>query len=225
MWKKQPQWFRVPLGYEMLWTDEVRILASPDDIWEPETTAVVLYNLRPDQNFIDAGANTGWFSLAAAPHSRTVFAFEPYPPYFDVLSRNIERNQLTNVRAICRALGEVSQDVRLSDSTDARNRVILDGGVAEGRPVRMTRIDDEAGDEPVACMKIDVEGYEYQVLQGAERVIEQSKPVIVAEIKDNRKAWFGGTFKKTAKFLAARGYGDPVKVSKRDYAFFSAQDT
>jgi len=224
MWKKHPHWFRVPLGYEMLWTEEVRILASPDEIWEPDTTAVVLYNLHPDRYFIDAGANTGWFSLAAAPHSRGVLAFEPYPPYFDVLSKNIQRNGLENVRALCRAVGEVAQEVWLTDSTDARNRIMRESGDQDVRPVQMTRIDDEVGDEPVACMKIDVEGYEYQVLQGAEKVIEQSRPVIVAEIKDKRKGWYGGTFRKTAKWLAARGYGEPVKVSKRDYAFFPVQE-
>ena len=131
--------------------------------------------LRPGDVMIDAGANIGSTALVAAAvvgAAGKVFAIEAHPQTFGYLQGNIELNG-TNVQAFNVALGEREGKLCFSNkSSDDQNAVVADGA---GLEIAVRRLDDLGIDAPrVALLKIDVEGYEKFVLQGAPRLLDKT---------------------------------------------------
>jgi hypothetical protein len=90
---------------------------------------------------------------------------------------------LTNVECFPYAVGAVPDTLRLPDIDYDRPSNF--GGVemtfASGRPVRQVVLDDYFDRGPFALLKIDVEGMELEVLRGAQRIIEQHRPILYVE--------------------------------------------
>ncbi len=167
---------------------------------EFQEMAFLLHLLRPRDLFADVGANVGSYTiLAGAGAAARVVAFEPDGAAFGWLKRNIAINNLTNVEARQEAVGASIGQARFSSGLDTLNRIDPDGPAI----VPMTTLDSIGGDEPT-LIKIDVEGFELGVLQGAENALESTKAVIM-ELNDEQ----------AAGFLEARGFKpyayDPFK--------------
>jgi FkbM family methyltransferase len=125
--------------------------------------------LRPGDRVIDVGANIGSFAIPAAREvtdTGRVYAIEPHPRIFEYCRRNVRLNRLTNVELFQTALGPEAGVTRLSDRlNDTMNYVDPEAGTIE---VPVTRLDDlPLGDGPIALLKIDTEGFEKFVLEGA----------------------------------------------------------
>lgn len=124
--------------------------------------------LKPGDAVIDVGANVGQYTMVCAvsvgPSGR-VYAVEPSPRVFSYLEGNIAENRLDHVQAFNCALGESDGVLQFSDeSQDDRNGVVASG--AQQVPVR--RLDAlPIAEASIALLKIDVEGYEKFVLDGA----------------------------------------------------------
>jgi len=151
--------------------------------FEPRESALVRDYLKPGMTFVDVGANVGYFSLMAASLvgvEGTVVAFEPSPYAFDRLARTIEDNQLTQVRAIQAALGDSSGTLQIFvpklPGNHTPTMVANDGG----NPINVAThtLDEFLGDcgiDRIDLMKIDVEGFEPNVLRGAKSYLENGK--------------------------------------------------
>ncbi len=123
--------------------------------------------------YVDAGAYVGTHSIffaAFCPATR-VLAFEPRPNCLEHLRANIEQNQLGERIAV--------QPIGLSDR-DETVTVTLDRRAVS---FECRRLDDLVR-EPVAVMKLDVEGMESKVLAGAARVLERDRPLLYVEAHD-----------------------------------------
>ncbi len=185
-----------PLEGDSIIAQSVRDTGS----YEPEILAVLALFLRPGDTFVDVGANFGWHSVHAArivgPAGK-VFAFEPVPNIADVLERNCRRNGFSNVEVRRLALGARQGQVKLALNSDNPGG----GSVAEfgTLPVHMFALDQVIADARPALIKIDVEGYELEVLRGANRTLER-EPVVVLEY--NR----GPHRKRIFRYLSDRGY-------------------
>lgn len=141
--------------------------------------------------FIDVGAHVGFFSLPAARRLRgrgQVIAIEPHPVRLRFLSDNINRNQLTNITALPFAIGDHEGTATLYDLDPGLMPHPRDVSLAQSRgktiPVLMRTIDglcDELSLTDVALVKIDVEGFEPQVLAGMETTLSRWKPKVVFE--------------------------------------------
>ena len=126
---------------------------------------------------MDVGANVGAYSLRAASIGMKVYAFEPNPENVKVLKRNTEINRLSIELLEC-ALGSSEGNAKLSPN-GALSRVSADGAV----PVQVRTLD--SFDLPtVDLLKVDVEGYELEVLKGAAETLERSHPDIIIEVHD-----------------------------------------
>jgi FkbM family methyltransferase len=137
---------------------------------EFEEMAFALHFLRPGDLFADVGANVGSYTiLAAAGIGSRVSAFEPGVEAFGWLTRNIALNCVENlVNAHQMALGASRGTARFTDSLDTTNRVDANGT----KTITMETLDGAlAGDCP-SLLKIDVEGYEPEVLAGAARTLD-----------------------------------------------------
>src|SRR5262249_46032464 len=128
---------------------------------------------------VDVGANLGLYTLLLARltgPAGQVHAFEPEPTLFRALARNCRRNAAANVTAVNYALGAGSGRIpfyrSLFNSRD--NRLGGLGWKGRGVEVEMARLDDVLPDPRVDFVKMDVQGYEMQVLRGMEGIFEAS---------------------------------------------------
>jgi FkbM family methyltransferase len=137
--------------------------------------------LQPDDVFWDVGANIGAVSIVAAGRCRRVVAFEPDPRSLRRLERNIDANRLTNVEIFPVALGSAAASVPLYQSADANTGMTSllkgRGPVVGETPVRVVRADDVVAERPELAptvIKLDVEGTEHLVLEGARTLLESA---------------------------------------------------
>jgi FkbM family methyltransferase len=133
--------------------------------------------LKPGDRVVDVGANIGDTVLTASRQvgpSGHVVGVEAHPRTFGFLVDNIRLNCVVNVELINCAVGVVSGTVLFSDERrDDMNRV--DGGNLE---VKVARLDELVPDtRTVALLKVDVEGYEKFVFEGAPRVLRRTQCV------------------------------------------------
>lgn len=132
---------------------------------------------------VDVGANSGHYSIALAPFSRVVHAFEPDPDVLKRLLANIELNAHLPIEVHGVALG--ASDEALPFTPSAGNNRGMGAFSSDGSvllPVR--RGDDYLGHREIAgigFLKIDVEGFELPVLEGLRHTIERDRPVILLE--------------------------------------------
>ncbi len=148
--------------------------------WNPAEYQAFRAAVRPGDVVLDVGANVGAYTLLfgqwVKPGGR-VYAFEPAPDAFAGLVRHVELNGLTDVVTFVRAAaGERSGKVRIvSDGIAGTNRVAFAADDAGGEEVRAVSLDDFCGREGItpALVKIDVEGWELEVLRGARETLRR----------------------------------------------------
>ena len=142
--------------------------------------------LNPGDTVYDVGSHLGLYSalLARKVEERgTVIAFEPHHETFEQLLENVRLNGLTNVRSFEIALGERSCEQKLYVGEVIGNFSLLPGGIAGSTgkhiPCRLVRVVQgdqfvEAEGLPIPkAVKIDVEGFEYSVIQGLRRTLSE----------------------------------------------------
>ncbi|HEX9945109.1 MAG TPA: FkbM family methyltransferase [Thermoanaerobaculia bacterium] len=136
--------------------------------------------LRSGMRAVDVGANIGYYLLlleSAVGAGGSVACFEPEPENLRELERNIRANRLENVQVFAAAVG--AEDSRISMRTGINAAV---AGTGEGEfTAPLTRL-DSALTSPVDFVKIDVEGYEGHVLEGARRILRDDQPALFVEI-------------------------------------------
>jgi FkbM family methyltransferase len=130
--------------------------------------AFLLHFLRPGDLFADVGANVGSYSvLAGAAVGADVIAFEPGEA-FPWLVRNLQLNGLRKAQARRTAVGAASGTVAFTTGADTMNRIDPGGAVT----VPVTTLDAACSERAPALIKIDVEGFEGDVLKGAVGILE-----------------------------------------------------
>lgn len=149
--------------------------------------AFVLHLLRDDDLFLDLGANIGSYTVLASRVCRArSIAIEPDPRTISFLQRNIEANKIEDrVEIVETALGAASGLARFSIGFDTTNRIVEDFSVTT-REVRITALDSIVGDRRPTMIKMDVEGYEAEVLKGARQTLKMDSLLAVeAETSDS----------------------------------------
>lgn len=113
--------------------------------------------------------------------------YEPVAANQEVLRRNVALNgvqELVDLRPY--GLGAENKAVSIEVEEGVGNATISDPDKALDaiETVEVRRLDDDDFDEPVSFVKMDVEGYEMDVLEGAESFIEEHRPVIFGEFNE-----------------------------------------
>lgn len=135
----------------------------------------LLHLLRPDDLFVDVGANIGSYSiLAGASAGANGLAFEPVPDTWARLEENLRLNHMENrVTPLNQAVGAEPGQVRFSCDGDTVNHVLAEGEThADSVEVEIVTLDDALRGQSPMLIKIDVEGYEWPVVQGASRSLQ-----------------------------------------------------
>lgn len=145
--------------------------------WEPEVGQLLLERCRADSTFVDVGASFGYFTRLVARRFPTakIHAFEPHPQVARILELNVWQAGTPNVTVWPVALGDergtVSVETVGTNIGDTRVSAALDEMASMVAPV--TRLDDVI-DGPVDLMKIDVQGYEPNVIRGMVRIAREN---------------------------------------------------
>lgn len=137
---------------------------------------------------IDVGANIGWYSLLFSrimPKGSVVYAFEPDPLNYDLLVNNISLNKTDNIVPVNCALSdkkEIKKLYRYSSKNLGRHS-LLDINSTDYVEVQTNVMDDFLSEKRVdfsriKLVKIDIEGYEYFALRGAQKVLGHVKYLI-----------------------------------------------
>lgn len=179
-------------------------------LFEPRETRLLGELLSSGDIFIDVGAHIGWFTTAAARHvgeAGQVIACEPYPPNMAILKGNLARNNCKNVRVVEAALGSQQGTISLAKAGGDSGGVTALGWAWDGRvEVPMTTLDDiTSGLGAVALVKIDVEGWEANVLRGAARTLTQTKSVLI-EINPEALRKVGSSPEEIFNLLRGAGF-------------------
>lgn len=157
--------------------------------WAQNEIDLVLGFLPIGGTAIDVGANIGTHSVAFGQRvggSGQVIAFEPQPELFTLLRENIDVNGLAQVTVRQEAVGEADADAYLPEldysSPGNFGAVTLSHhrDATHPTPVHVTPVDGLAL-ERCDVVKIDVEGFETEVVSGMRRLIERLRPVVFVE--------------------------------------------
>jgi FkbM family methyltransferase len=185
-------------GFRDPYIDLVRQLLSPGDI------------------FVDAGANVGLFSLAAAERvgpTGKVIAIEPAPSTYSKLIENVKLNGFTWVETHADALAEKAGTKELivfADDLAGFNSfapaILACGRTATVRTVTLDGLLAERDLDRLRLVKLDIEGAEYLALQGAPRVLSEARPDFVVEIVPDHLERQGASAPMLVGTFRAHGY-------------------
>jgi FkbM family methyltransferase len=171
--------------------DPVGLHVWMDGAYEPETLKFLRQYVTSDTVFLDIGANIGVFAIPMARYAKKVVAIEPSPQVLPFLKRNVELNNLNNVAIVeCAASGPDSDSVPLylppvSHFGMASSAAQFNIEPITVRAKSLNTILQEQGVTVVSVMKIDVEGFEAEVILGAANLLySASPPPIVFEFCD-----------------------------------------
>jgi len=165
---------------------------------------------------LDLGANVGFYTLLAAEvvgPSGHVHAFEPVPRNLQYLRRHIALNGLKNVSVIEAAVSDASGSRRFQFHSSAAMGHLSDDGQTEVSTVALDEFVFGSAAVAPNSIKIDVEGAEFSVLQGAREVLSQHRPALLLATHNSSLR------RLCLELLATHGYAvRPIKPSDGDRA-------
>ena len=181
---------------------------------EPEIQCISSY-IGAGDVFVDVGANVGYYTLWAAKKvgaNGKVFSFEPDSISYVDLERNVELNQSGNIQLCPLALGEQAGQSFFLHNYDntGSSHLVTDSTVTNKTIVTVARLDvflHERGIQRIKFLKIDAEGAELQVLEGAKAFLQLGiPPYVQVEVIDEALKQFGSSEKQLVDFLSERDY-------------------
>jgi FkbM family methyltransferase len=174
------------------WGSEANALCGLHDFSD---MGFLLHFLRPTDLFCDVGSNVGEYTvLASAAIGARSLAFEPVHGSYTELRKNIEINQITPlVDARCMAIGSAHGYLTLTSDQDTQNHVIAhaeDGNNDDKVVVETNTLDNVLAGKAPQLLKVDVEGWEQEVFQGAATTLRDPTLLsIIVELNQSGKRY------------------------------------
>jgi len=209
VWKRRGGWWlpfhgdgdRQELTYQMY-----------GDAWFEEELERLQPWLPKDGVVVDAGANLGFMALLFSGRVGSdgkVFAFEPSPFAYSKLVEVMKKNAVRNVRCFNLGCGSAKSAETLVVPQSSGNASIVRNSAGSDALGRQVRIEIDTIDsvllpltDRVDFFKIDTEGFEDQVLAGADQLISRLQPVIYIELSKE----FENSSRNAIEWLKSRGY-------------------
>jgi FkbM family methyltransferase len=179
------------------------------------TASAFVANVAAGSLVLDIGANIGEYAVLAARDAGRVIAYEPNPAARARLLRNVTFNQLSNVEISPQALGSEDRDAILRVPQGESGLGTLRAAASGSEyTVELRRLDGLMSDQDISqlgMLKVDVEGLELEVFQGAHQTITKARPLIFYECAaDSFEVLRGRSMTPAMQFLAAEGYDNFV---------------
>lgn len=190
-----------------------------DGFYEPKVTQFFLTNIQPQADVLDVGANIGFFTIAGAKRLTTgrILAAEPTGATFNRLTENVTRNGVTDRVILFHGMigsskgqGQIHFVPGMEEysSMKAPEHFAVRDKEISTESVSMERVDDlvERYNLRPALLKVDVEGAEFSVFQGALRTIAVHRPVVISEIWRERTSADGHSGAELIKMFESLDY-------------------
>lgn len=168
---------------------------------------------------VDCGAHTGLWSLyldTVYPVQREIIAIEPYTPNYEVLCANAS----SSMRCFHNAVWNTERILGLKlDKHNARHYLIPVG--IRDRKTQCTSaitIDWLIGEKKIDLLKLDIEGAEYQALQGAEHTLKNNDCLVIVEFCDYHFKRFNTNKQMVKNLLADWGFDFARKIDELNYS-------
>ena len=171
--------------YQIVSDDEY--LERMGSIFEPHLVALFQSLIQKTFRVLDVGANIGCTSLLFGQLSQEVVSFEPSPSTFKFLSTNVKNSNHLNIEVKNFGLGAEKANLALTYAPNNRSGAFVSDKLQASAGHNIEEIEIRKGDDCVSnglvhLIKIDVEGFEKEVLKGLHRTIEQDHPIVVLEL-------------------------------------------
>lgn len=185
---------------------------------EYEDMSFVLHVLKSGDLFVDVGANIGSYSiLAGTCKDVEVIAFEPVPTTFSWLQKNIKINALEyKITAMNYGLAEKKKKIQFSSNLDILNHVLSDN--EKNLPfleIDVLTLDSVLKEKCPTVIKLDVEGYEANVLEGAKNMLNNPSLIAIIVELNGSGDRYGNKDIEIHKLLTSKGFNsyqyDPTK--------------
>lgn len=207
--QKFDEWF-LPDGEQHLkkWMQDVGKVVDGRLTYQYHKYEAAMKYVKNMRVAVDVGAHVGFWSFFMARDFKDVAAFEPMAEHQLCWHENMRK--INNAELFTQALGNSAGRVQLETRTHGSSgdtQVVPDEQVDVnkcGRFVPMVTL-DSLNFPFVDFIKVDCEGYELNVLQGAEATLKKSKPVVVVEQKGNMIERYGHEKLAAVKYLESLG--------------------
>lgn len=160
-------------------------------IYEAGTLFALSQILQPGDTFIDVGANIGLMTIAGSGFVNSqgqVFSFEPIPYIFNILNYNVTLNQRENIEIFEIALGARQESRAIYEQSEINRgsaSLIRPSTFSDSFTINVRTVDNFVSEQDIGivnCLKIDVEGWELEVINGARRLLSTpDAPVVIVE--------------------------------------------
>tara|TARA_R110000851_G_scaffold39143_1_gene99817 strand:+ start:730 stop:1509 length:780 start_codon:yes stop_codon:yes gene_type:complete len=159
--------------------------------WEPHISRFFERNLTSNDILVDAGSNYGWHSIKSSKLCEEIYSFEPQKLIYDLQLSSINKNNLNNILLFNCGVGNLNEKkqmrpINYEDSVNIGDLSIGDGG----EEIEIKTLDSIIPNG-FDFIKIDVQGYEKFVLEGAIDNIRKYKPTIIVEFEEHQLRKFG----------------------------------
>lgn len=177
-------------GHAHIVSSDDNYLDAIGDDFEPHMVQLFKTLIDSTDTAIDVGANIGLTSILFSSLASKVFSFEPSPSTYKILNENLSRSNITNVKAVNIGLGQNKEAMTISFAPNNRsggfiNESEIEFGGHTSENIYIDTLDNYFSDaEPSRYfMKIDVEGFEQNVIKGGMGgFLSKHKPVVVMEM-------------------------------------------
>lgn len=193
--------------------DQIAGYMKSGRIFDRDIVHEVVSHIRPGTTVIDVGPNMGQMSLifakATGPTGK-VIAIEAQEKIFEVLKTNVAANHAANIECIYAAAMDSSENPvwfpAIEQSDPNHGSYGVSRAPCKGALVRSVTIDGLAFEQPVSVMKIDVQGADLLVMQGARDTIQKYGMPILFEFEAELSKEYGHSFSDYEAFVSSVGY-------------------
>lgn len=167
--------------------------------YENELRDLLKKIVKPNDVFVDIGANIGYFSLLIAHHlpSVKVISFEPIADLYKKMNDNIALNDIENIVTVNAAAGEVNEEKEIfvsePDNLGMSSFQLPENYSGYKEKVKVVSIDEwfkGSGLTNIDIVKLDIEGSELAALTGMKEVLQNFKPLLIVEVNPETLSMF-----------------------------------
>lgn len=179
--------------------------------YEKGTTILFQKTIKRGNSVLDIGASNGYYTLLFSylvGNSGSVYSYEPQTQAFNRMLKNLSKNEIKNVKAYKLAIGEAKDemDLHLSDVEDGGSSLVsLENSIGTEK-VRVVTLDSLIAEIRADVLKLDVEGWEINILKGGKKFINVNKPKIILEYNLGLQILAGFRPRNLFDLLANIGY-------------------
>lgn len=151
-------------------------------IREPTEVKLFIQEVNPNMNIIDVGANLGYYVLLECKLTKgQIYGIEPNPQAFEYLKRSVKLNGYKNVKLFNIGINDskrvlpfyISKKWNWSRFDNPREDII------ETKKIQTDNLDNLFGDKKIDLIRMDVEGYELNILKGINKIIKKNPNLIL----------------------------------------------